>query len=91
PLYTTAEMKEKTGNPDFEYEISCDQMCGSSHFTMRGIIHVVTQSEFILWMAKQKSNYASLNATRPAQPAAPAKDSTAKTTAANATIKSTNN
>ena len=26
--YTTEEMKEETGNPDFEYEISCDQMCG---------------------------------------------------------------
>jgi cytochrome c oxidase subunit 2 len=51
-------MKKKTNNPDFEYEISCDQMCGKGHFSMRGIIKVVSQSEFILWRAKQKSNYA---------------------------------
>ncbi len=31
PKYTTKEMKEKTGNPDFVYEIACDQMCGSGH------------------------------------------------------------
>ena len=47
-----------TGNPDFEYEISCDQMCGKGHYSMKGIIKVVTQEEFILWRAKQKPNYA---------------------------------
>ena len=58
PLFTTEEMKKKENNPNFEYEISCDQMCGKSHFTMKGIIKVVTPSEFILWRAKQKTNYA---------------------------------
>jgi cytochrome c oxidase subunit 2 len=92
PKFTSAEMKEKTGNPDFEYEISCDQMCGSGHFSMKGVIHVVTNSEFILWMAKQQSNYAQINAPQQqGQPAAPAKDSTQKTTAASATIKSSSN
>jgi cytochrome c oxidase subunit 2 len=57
PLYTTAEMKEKTGNANFEYEISCDQMCGKGHFSMKGIIKVVTADEYVLWIAKQKSNY----------------------------------
>jgi cytochrome c oxidase subunit 2 len=58
PKYTTEEMKKITGNPEFEYEISCDQMCGKSHYAMRGIVQVVTQEEFILWRAKQVSNYA---------------------------------
>ncbi|BAV09786.1 alternative cytochrome c oxidase CoxM [Filimonas lacunae] len=57
PKYTTKEMKEKTGNPDFIYEISCDQMCGNGHYSMKGIIEVVTQEEFDVWMAKQKPNY----------------------------------
>jgi cytochrome c oxidase subunit 2 len=79
PLFTTEEMKKKTNNPNFEYEISCDQMCGSSHFTMRGIIKVVSPDEFILWRAKQKSNYA-LVFESPA--AAPVKtDSSAKAAA----------
>jgi cytochrome c oxidase subunit II len=69
PLYTTEEMKKKEHNPDFEYEISCDQMCGSSHFTMRGVVKVVTPDEFILWRAKQKSNYATVFESEPAAPA----------------------
>lgn len=57
PKYTTKEMKEKTGNPDFVYEISCDQMCGKGHWSMRGIIVVETQEEFDVWLAKKKPQY----------------------------------
>ena len=57
PKYTTKEMKELTHNPDFVYEISCDQMCGNGHYSMRGVIDVVDQEEYDLWMAKQKPQY----------------------------------
>jgi len=57
PLYTTKEMREKTGNPNFSYEISCDQMCGNGHYSMKGIIEVVDQEEYDMWMAKQKPQY----------------------------------
>jgi cytochrome c oxidase subunit 2 len=57
PKYTTAEMKKITGNSAFEYEIACDQMCGNGHYTMRGLIKVVTRDEFILWQAQQKPAY----------------------------------
>ncbi len=57
PKYTTKEMKERTGNPNFVYEISCDQMCGNSHYSMRGNIEVVDQEEYDVWMAKQKAQY----------------------------------
>lgn len=78
PLYTTEEMKKSTGNPDFEYEISCDQMCGKAHYTMKGIIKVVTSEEFVLWRAKQVPNY--VQVMKEKMPAAPAADSV-KTTA----------
>ncbi len=58
PKYTTEEMKKMTGNPDFEYELSCDQMCGKGHYAMRGVVKVVSEEEFVLWRAKQVSNYA---------------------------------
>lgn len=57
PKYTTAEMKEKTGNSNFQYEISCDQICGNGHYSMKGIIEVVTKEEYDAWMAKQKPYY----------------------------------
>jgi cytochrome c oxidase subunit II len=58
PKYTTAEMKKMTNNPDFEYEISCDQMCGKGHFSMRGVVQVVSEEDFVLWRSKQVPNYA---------------------------------
>ena len=74
PLYTTEKMREMTGKPEFEYEISCDQMCGQGHYTMRGIIKVVTADEFMLWKAKLVPAYT--QATQGSAPAAaPAKDS----------------
>lgn len=57
PKFTTAEMKEKTGNPNFQYEISCDQICGNGHYSMKGVIEVVTRQEYDAWLAKQKPYY----------------------------------
>ena len=57
PKYTTKEMKEKTGNPDFVYELSCDQMCGRGHWSMRGVVVVETQAEFDAWLASKKPQY----------------------------------
>jgi cytochrome c oxidase subunit 2 len=57
PTITTADMKKKSGDPDFVYELSCDQMCGQGHFKMRGTIIVESQEEFDAWMAKQKPKY----------------------------------
>lgn len=76
PLYTTREMKQKYGE-DFEYEISCDQMCGRGHFSMRGVIVVESRGEFRAWMAQQKPLYASIAGGESTPPATPT-DSTAK-------------
>ena len=77
PKYTTKEMKERTGNPNFAYEISCDQMCGNGHYSMKGIIEVVTQAEYDEWIAKQKPYYfAAFPDKDPSS--APKADSTAK-------------
>jgi cytochrome c oxidase subunit 2 len=57
PKYTTEQMKKITGNPNFVYELSCDQMCGKGHWSMRGVVVVETQEEFDRWMASQKPQY----------------------------------
>jgi cytochrome c oxidase subunit 2 len=70
PLYTTAQMKEITGNKDFVYEISCDQMCGSGHYSMRGVIVVETQAEYDAWMASLKPQYQTVQQANAPAPAA---------------------
>ncbi|MEO0000846.1 MAG: hypothetical protein RL766_892 [Bacteroidota bacterium] len=79
PLYTTAQMKEITGNKDFVYEISCDQMCGSGHYSMRGVIVVETQAEYDAWMASLKPQYQTVQQASAPAPA-PADTSAAATT-----------
>ena len=99
PKYTTAEMKEKTGNSNFQYEIACDQICGNGHYSMKGVIDVVTQEEYDAWMAKQKPYYygAFPEKDPSATPAAPggappsSPDSAAKITTASVTTSATGN
>jgi cytochrome c oxidase subunit 2 len=57
PKWTTEEMRTRLNKPEFEFEIVCDQLCGASHYSMRGVIKVVTQEEFDMEMAKTKPNY----------------------------------
>jgi cytochrome c oxidase subunit 2 len=57
PKFTTKQMIEKTGNPKFVYELSCDQMCGKGHTGMRGVVVVETQEEFDTWLASRKPQY----------------------------------
>jgi cytochrome c oxidase subunit 2 len=80
PKYTTEEMKKITNNPNFEYEIACDQMCGNGHYSMKGLIKVVTEQEYKFWLAQQKPSYKPAEAAPAAAPA-PVAD-TAKTAAA---------
>ena len=81
PKFTTAQMKESTKNPDFTYEISCDQMCGKGHFSMRGVIIVETMAEYRAWLATQKPEYYTVYPER-----APKADTAAKTAAVAAVV-----
>jgi len=77
PKITTAEMKKITGNKDFVYEISCDQMCGTGHYSMKGLIVVETQEEYATWLAGKKPQYVTLMEQKnpaPAVPTMPAAD-----------------
>jgi cytochrome c oxidase subunit 2 len=50
PTVTTADMRTQTGNPRFQYEIACAQLCGLGHARMRGLVTVQTAEEFQTWM-----------------------------------------
>jgi cytochrome c oxidase subunit 2 len=78
PKFTTRQMVEKSGDPDFVYELSCDQMCGKGHFSMRGVVIVETQEEFDRWIYSQKPQYAKVMEEKNPAPARPQTDSTAK-------------
>jgi len=80
PKYTTEDMKKRTGNPNFVYEISCDQICGKGHFSMRGVIVVESEADYNKWLASQKPEYFTLYPDKDPT-AAPKTENTADTTA----------
>ena len=57
PIKTTADMRAEKNDPNFNYEIACDQLCGKGHFGMRMTVVVETQAEFDKWQASQPSFY----------------------------------
>ncbi len=84
PKYTTEEMKKRTGNPNFVYEISCDQMCGKGHFSMRGVIVVESEEDYNKWLASQKPEYYTLYPEK--DPTASPKTENTTDTTANKTV-----
>jgi len=50
PTITTADMRTRTGNSAFQYEIACAQLCGLGHARMRGFVTVQGAEEFQKWM-----------------------------------------
>jgi cytochrome c oxidase subunit II len=78
PIITTDSMKQVTNNPNFIYEISCDQMCGKGHYSMKGTVIVHDSLGLNKWLGEQKSYFAQNNPD--AAPAAPTADSTKKIT-----------
>jgi cytochrome c oxidase subunit 2 len=65
PNVTTAEMRERTGNPQFQYEIACAQLCGLGHYRMRGFVTVLSTEEFQKWMDDEQAKLKELEAGGP--------------------------
>lgn len=54
PLKTTQEMRDELGNPSFNYELACAEICGRGHFAMRFIIVVDEPDEYERWFRSQR-------------------------------------
>lgn len=55
PEKTTEEMREETGNPDFNYNIYCAEVCGRGHFSMQVRLVVQEPEAYEEWKAEQDS------------------------------------
>jgi len=56
PTKSTADMREETGNPNFNYEMACTEVCGRGHFSMRFPVFVHdTIEDYEKWMASQEA------------------------------------
>ena len=54
PTKSTADMQAETKNPDFQYELVCNKICGKGHFAMRYIIVVDEPEDYKKWFDSQE-------------------------------------
>jgi cytochrome c oxidase subunit 2 len=52
---TTAEMRQETRNPNFNYELACTEICGRGHFSMKMPVVVDEVEDYERWKAAQES------------------------------------
>lgn len=55
PTITTAEMRQKLGNDNFDYILLCNKVCGAAHFNMKMTVVVDTPEDYAAWLAEQKT------------------------------------
>lgn len=84
PTITTADMRNRLNNPDFEYLLYCNKICGGIHYNMKKVVRVVSEAEYQQWIAKQKPYLTdalrkdlNMPVATPAAPIAAPKDTTA--------------
>jgi cytochrome c oxidase subunit II len=68
PKTTTKEMREITGNPEFDYLLLCNKICGGAHYNMQMAIVVESEEDYAAWFADKKTIAESMV---PAEEAAP--------------------
>jgi cytochrome c oxidase subunit II len=52
---TTEQMRTETGNPNFNYELACTEICGRGHFSMKMNVIVEDEETYNRWKASQES------------------------------------
>lgn len=57
PITSTKERRFELNNPEFDYHIICNKICGNSHFNMKIKIIVETKAEYDKWMSEQKASF----------------------------------
>ena len=54
PTITTQDMRNRLNDPNFEYLLYCNKICGGGHYNMQKVVRVVSQAEYEEWIARQK-------------------------------------
>jgi len=52
---STEDMRTETGNPNFNYELACTEICGRGHFSMKMSVIVHEEEDYERWKASQEA------------------------------------
>lgn len=54
PRLSTNEMRAKVNDPEFDYYIVCNKICGNAHFNMKIKVVVEDEASYKKWLAEQQ-------------------------------------
>lgn len=54
PTITTAEMRVKMDDPEFNYILLCNKICGAAHYNMQMDVIIESQADYDRWIGEQK-------------------------------------
>ena len=54
PTITTDSMRMVLNNPEFDYVLLCNKVCGAAHFNMQIKVVVETEEQYDAWLAEQE-------------------------------------
>jgi cytochrome c oxidase subunit II len=66
PTVTTEEMRAELQNPEFNYVLLCNKVCGAAHYNMQMNMIVEEQAGYDQWLAGQKPFYQEVVTEQPA-------------------------
>lgn len=55
PIYTTEEIRKRRNDPNFQYVLMCNKICGGAHYKMKMIVVVKDKASYKEWMDSRKS------------------------------------
>lgn len=55
PIITTADMRAKVEDPNFDFLVYCNNICGSAHYNMQMKIVVDTPEDYQKWLKEQST------------------------------------
>ena len=53
PTITTDSMRTVLNDPEFDYVLLCNKVCGAAHFNMQMKVIVETEEQYAAWLAEQ--------------------------------------
>lgn len=53
PTMTTEQFREIKGDETRDFEIACAQLCGITHYTMKGMVRILDQEGFDAWLVEK--------------------------------------
>jgi cytochrome c oxidase subunit 2 len=63
PSVTTAAMRDKMHNPNFNYILMCNKICGTSHYKMKLMVVVLSKKDYKKWYASVSDKKLETNKT----------------------------